>query len=103
VYIGPADLSLALGCTPAFDDVAAPVAQAIEHILARAGHHGVKAGIHTGTPEGAAKRIEQGFAFVTVGSDVRLMADGAQQILGRMARVEPAPSTNASMLGRFQI
>ena len=35
VYIGPIDLSLALGCTPTFDDVDAPVAEAIDHILAR--------------------------------------------------------------------
>jgi 4-hydroxy-2-oxoheptanedioate aldolase len=84
IYIGPADLSLALGCTRAFDDVAPPVAAAIEHILARAKHHGVVAPIHTGTPEGALRRIEQGFGFVTVGSDIRLMADGAQAILAKM-------------------
>jgi 4-hydroxy-2-oxoheptanedioate aldolase len=85
IYIGPADLSLALGCTPAFDDVAPPVAAAIERIAARAKHHAVVAGIHTGSPEGASRRIEQGFGFVTVGSDIRLMADGARQILSKMA------------------
>ncbi len=85
VYIGPADLALALGCTPAFDDVAPPVAAAIERILARAKHHGIIAGIHNGTPEGASKRIDQGFAFVTVGSDVRLMSDGARATLRKMA------------------
>ena len=36
VYIGPSDLSLALGCTPTFDDVDPPVVEAIDHILARA-------------------------------------------------------------------
>src|SRR6187431_893043 len=51
VYIGPSDLSLALGCKPTFDDVDPPVAQAIDHILARAKAHGLVAGIHNGSPE----------------------------------------------------
>lgn len=51
VYIGPADLSLALGCTPRFDQDEKPVVEAIDLILARAREHGVAAGIHNGTPE----------------------------------------------------
>jgi 4-hydroxy-2-oxoheptanedioate aldolase len=78
VYIGPGDLSLALGCTPSFDEVAPAVAQAIDHILDRAKAHGVVAGIHNMSPEAARKRIAKGFQFVTVGSDARLMAAGAQ-------------------------
>ena len=84
IYIGPSDLSLALGCKPTFDDVDPPVAQAITHILERAQAHGVVAGIHNGTPEAARERIGKGFRFVTVGSDARLMAAGAQQVLAKM-------------------
>jgi 4-hydroxy-2-oxoheptanedioate aldolase len=84
IYIGPSDLSLALGCTPTFDDVDPKAAQAIDHILARAKAHGVVAGIHNGAPEAALKRIAKGFQFVTVGSDARLMAAGAQAVVGKM-------------------
>jgi len=84
VYIGPSDLSLALGCKPAFDEVEPKVAEAIDHILARAHAHGVQAGIHNGAPDAALARIAKGFRFVTVGSDARLLAAGSQQILGRM-------------------
>lgn len=84
VYIGPSDLSLALNCTPTFDDVDPPVAVAIDHILARAKAHGVVAGIHNGTPEAALKRIAKGFQFVTIASDARLMAAGAQAVIGKM-------------------
>ncbi|MGD9834789.1 MAG: HpcH/HpaI aldolase/citrate lyase family protein [Piscinibacter sp.] len=84
IYIGPSDLSLALGCKPTFDDVDAPVAQAIDHILARAQAHGVKAGIHNGRPDVARARIAKGFRFVTVGSDARLLASGSQQLLAEM-------------------
>jgi len=96
VYIGPADLSLALGCNPTFDDVDKPVAEAIDLILARAKAHGVVAGIHNGTPEGALKRIAKGFRFVTISSDARLMAAGAQQVVAKMRQGLPAAPGNAS-------
>ncbi len=95
IYIGPSDLSLALGCRPVFDDVDAKAEQAIDHILARAKAHGVVAGIHNGTPEGALARIAKGFQFVTVSSDARLMAAGAQQVMARM-RATQAPTGSGS-------
>ncbi len=84
VYIGPSDLSLALGCKPSFDDPEKPVAEAIDHILERAQAHGVVAGIHNGGPKAAIERIHKGFQFVTVSSDARLMVAAAQQVVGAM-------------------
>ncbi len=84
IYIGPSDLSLALGCRPVFDDVDPKAAQAIAHILERAKVHGVKAGVHNGVPEVALKRAAMGFDFVTLGSDARILAAGSQQLLGPM-------------------
>ena len=84
IYIGPSDLSLALGCAPSFDEVDPPVAQAIEHILERAKAHGVVAGIHNGAPPAARARIAKGFGFVTISSDARLIASGAQALLEQM-------------------
>ncbi|MBT2320963.1 2,4-dihydroxyhept-2-ene-1,7-dioic acid aldolase [Variovorax paradoxus] len=95
VYIGPSDLSLALGCRPVFDDVDPPVEQAIAHILERAKAHGLVAGIHNGRPDVALARIAKGFQFVTVSSDARLMAAGAQQMLAAM-RAAPAPAASSS-------
>ena len=84
IYIGPSDLSLALGCKPSFDDVEPKVAQAIDHIVARAKAHGVVAGIHNGRSDVAKARIARGFRFVTVSSDARLIAAGSQQVLSEM-------------------
>jgi 4-hydroxy-2-oxoheptanedioate aldolase len=84
IYIGPSDLSLALGCRPVFDDVDPKAQQAIDHILERAKAHGVKAGIHNGLPRVAKERIAKGFRFVTVSSDARLLASGSQALLGEM-------------------
>lgn len=84
VYIGPSDLSLALGCRPTFDDVDPPAAEAIEFVLARAKAHGKVAAIHNGTPDFALKRIAMGFQFVTIASDARLMVAGAQEVVATM-------------------
>ena len=84
VYIGPSDLSLALGCKPSMDDLEPKAMQAVEHILARAKHHGVVAGIHNSGPASALKRIGMGFQFVTVSSDAKLIAEGSQQIMAAM-------------------
>lgn len=84
IYIGPADLSLALGCKPSFDEVEPRVQQAIDHILARAQAHGLMAGIHNGSADVALARTKMGFRFVTVGSDARFIAAGAQQAVGHI-------------------
>lgn len=86
IYIGPSDLSLALGCTPTFDDLDPKAAQAVDYILERANAHGVVAGIHNGSPEAALRRIAKGFRFVTISSDARLMAAGSQQVLAAMRK-----------------
>ncbi|MBN3786544.1 aldolase/citrate lyase family protein [Burkholderia sp. Ac-20353] len=96
VYIGPSDLSLSLGCKPAFDDVEPPVDEAIDYVLAKAREHGVIAGIHNGTPESALRRIAKGFQFVTVSSDARLLAAGSQQILSTMR----SPASAAEAVGK---
>ncbi len=92
VYIGPSDLSLSLGCRPVFDDCDPPAAQAIDHILARAKAHGKRACVHNGAAPSALSRIAKGFDLVTISSDARLMAAGAQQVLGQMRASAPKPS-----------
>ena len=84
VYVGPSDLSLALGCKPGFDDVEPRVAQAIDHIVARARAPGVQAGVHNGRADVARARVAKGYRFVTVGSDARLLAAGSQELLAAM-------------------
>jgi 4-hydroxy-2-oxoheptanedioate aldolase len=97
IYIGPSDLSLSLGCTPTMDDVDPKAAQAIDHILERAKHHGVVAGIHNSGPESALRRIAKGFRLVTVSSDARLIAAGAQQVIAKMREIpQPPPAVPTS-------
>jgi 4-hydroxy-2-oxoheptanedioate aldolase len=83
-YVGPSDLSLALGCTPKLDQEEAPVVEAIDRIVRVAKANGKAAGIHNMTPEYALRMIDKGYSFVTIGSDARLMVTGTQDVLGKM-------------------
>ena len=78
IYIGPADLSLAIGQKPAFDNPeGSPTYEQIINILKHAKKNNLVAGIHNATPEYAQKMIDLGFQLVTIGSDQRYMSAGA--------------------------
>lgn len=98
VYIGPADLSLALGCTPKFDQEEKPVVEAIAHIVSSAKAKGKRVGVHNGTVAYAKRIVDLGADFVTVSSDMRLMTAGAQEIVNEFkSAAAPQPGvSNAS-------
>ena len=85
IYIGPADLSLAIGEKPGFDKPENTKAYSeILRILEHAKKNKIFAGIHNGTPEYATKMIEKGFNFVTIASDLRALSAGAKATVDRM-------------------
>ena len=89
IYIGPADLSLAIDTEPGFDkEKSSPTFPVIENILKHAKKNNIVAGIHNATPEYAAKMIEMGFQLVTAGSDQRYMSDGAKSVLEKLKKIK---------------
>ncbi len=87
VYIGPSDLSIGVtnGRLPAgFDREEPEMLDAIKRILDRSKEAGIRAGIHCGKPEYAAKMIEWGFDLVTLLSDARLLAAAASSSVGAL-------------------
>ena len=78
------------------DDLEPKVSQAVDHILARAKAHGVVAGIHNTGPDSALRRIGKGFQFVTVSSDARLIAAGAQQVMAKMRAGQASPAAGGT-------
>jgi 4-hydroxy-2-oxoheptanedioate aldolase len=71
IYIGPADMSLALGLTPRAGP-AQPLEDAIARVLEVTRAHGLIAGMHCGGGQAARARADQGFELVTVGVDASL-------------------------------
>ena len=85
IYIGPADLSLAIGEKPGFDRPENSKAYSeILRILEHAKKNNIFAGIHNGSPEYATKMIEKGFNFVTIASDLRALSSGAKSVVDKM-------------------
>ena len=80
VFVGPNDLSLALGLPPAGDHDAPPFVEAIERIVAGCRARGLVAGC-AGTAAIAPKRLAQGFRFVEVSRDGAAMLRAASEDL----------------------
>ena len=93
IYIGPADLSLAVGEEPSFDkpENTKPYKE-ILRILESAKKRNLLAGIHNGTPEYAQKMIDKGFNLVTVGSDSRYIMAGAKSDLQKLKDIKISKS-----------
>ena len=81
VYVGPADLSLTLGCKPTVDQTDPRVLDALGTILAACKRHGVVAGLHNASSSYAAEMAERGWQFVTLASDSRYLAARAAEEL----------------------
>ena len=82
IYIGPADLSLALGEDPGFDRPESTKAyKEITRILEVSKKRNLFTGIHNGSVDYAKKMISLGFNLVTIGSDQRFMSSGAKAVI----------------------
>lgn len=80
LYVGPADLTLSLTqgrLPPGFDREEPEMIAALHTILAACKQNGLRAALHCGTPEYAARAIGWGFDMTTVGGDSRFLASAA--------------------------
>jgi 4-hydroxy-2-oxoheptanedioate aldolase len=78
IFIGPSDLAADFGhlANPRHPEVQVAIADGCARIRAA----GMAAGILTADPDEAARYLELGFTFVAVGSDVGLLARGAEEL-----------------------
>jgi 2-keto-3-deoxy-L-rhamnonate aldolase RhmA len=79
VFVGPSDLTFAMGRFRAFDD--AQYRAAVERVVGAARDAGKAAGIFLGSPERVPEAIADGFRMIGIGSDATLMVNGAQAAL----------------------
>lgn len=89
LFIGPGDLSAALGH---LGQPGHPAMQPVFHdALARIQAAGKPAGILTGDDKLAHEYIERGYVFVAVGADIALLARSSEQLAARFAPLKSAP------------
>lgn len=94
VYVGPADLSQALGGPPGADWDEGPVVGALGRIVEAAQKHGLIAGVHTMSAAYAGRMLGLGYRFVTVQSDLNFLLTGAKGAVAAFG--ETAPATPAA-------
>jgi 4-hydroxy-2-oxoheptanedioate aldolase len=90
IYIGPADLALAMGLPVSGDQPQEEHLEMVKHIHAVCQSHGVAIGIHTSSLEYAQKYLELGFNFVTLGSESGHMMKNAARELSAARGVQEA-------------
>jgi 2-dehydro-3-deoxyglucarate aldolase/4-hydroxy-2-oxoheptanedioate aldolase len=90
LFVGPRDLSHDLGVP---GDLTAPAfTEAIEHVLTVSRRHGKACGLLVADGAAAARRLEQGWSFVGIGSDSTLLAAAVTAEFGQArTAIKPEP------------
>ena len=81
IFVGPNDLAASMRSKDGRPPSAEATAQAMKHILATCKKHKVAAGVHCYSAAEAHTRIAEGWQFIAVGSELRMMLDGAAAVL----------------------
>ncbi|MGO4706080.1 HpcH/HpaI aldolase/citrate lyase family protein [Microvirga sp. 2MCAF38] len=81
VFVGPADLSIALSGGKSLNPGSPEVEAAIDHVLARTKAVGKIAAIYAANGEKAAELSRKGFHFISIGTDAGLLRMGAATAL----------------------
>jgi 4-hydroxy-2-oxoheptanedioate aldolase len=84
-WVGPTDLALSMGVDSSSPEGERALEAAIARVLEACRAVGTIPGIHCG--DDAARRIDQGFLFVTTGSDTLYLERGAQETLRNLGRL----------------
>jgi 4-hydroxy-2-oxoheptanedioate aldolase len=90
IYVGPADLTLGTQngrLPPAFDREEPEMIALIQRVVAACKANGIRAALHCGTPEYAARAIGWGYDMTTVSGDSRLLAAAAAASVAKFRKL----------------
>jgi 4-hydroxy-2-oxoheptanedioate aldolase len=81
VFVGPNDLAASMRSPTGAAPSPQATAEAMSHVLATCRALGVAAGVHCSSPDEARRRIDEGWQFLAIGSELKMMVDGAAAVL----------------------
>jgi len=90
LFVGPADLSLALGLATFADLTDPALLAALDEVITAANYHGIVPGIHAPSPSRAAEMAARGFRFVSCAVDEDMLRDAAERALRATRDSRPA-------------
>lgn len=79
IFVGPNDLTCQMRQADGTDPDPAAFEAMLNRILEAGQRNGVPVGLHTPSPEVARRRIEQGWQFVAIGSEVKMLVEKATE------------------------
>lgn len=88
IFVGPFDLAASMRKADGTPPSAAERAEMHGRILASCRKHGVPAGIHCGSAEEAQQHIQDGWQFLAITSELKMMTDGAEAVLNRFNKLK---------------
>lgn len=104
IYVGPADLTLSLAqgrLPPGFDREEPEMIAALHKILQACKAAGIRAALHCGSADYAAKAVGWGFDMTTLSNDVRILAGAAEAGVRRFRTLTEAASGEAPQKGSY--
>jgi len=88
IFVGPNDLAASMRSADGKPPSGEATTRAMKHILETCRKHGVPAGLHCGSAAEARLRIEEGWQFIAIASELRLMLDGANEVVRQLGLVK---------------
>ncbi|QDU63105.1 5-keto-4-deoxy-D-glucarate aldolase [Planctomycetes bacterium Pan216] len=86
MFVGPNDLRASMRDASGADPTPDAFEEALSRILAACQRHGIAAGIHCFDASAVEMRLEQGWRFLALGSDISLLMGGAKSGLEALGR-----------------
>jgi 4-hydroxy-2-oxoheptanedioate aldolase len=90
IFVGPNDLAASMRGHDGRPPSGEATTQAMKHILETCRKHRVAPGVHCFSAAEAQARIAEGWQFIAIGSELRMMLDGAAALLGPLRGAHPA-------------
>ncbi|HLN29868.1 MAG TPA: aldolase/citrate lyase family protein [Gemmataceae bacterium] len=84
IFVGPNDLAASMRSKDGKSASAEETARVMKHILDTCRKHKVPAGLHCGSADEAVYRIAEGWQFIAVGSELRMMLNGVGEVVRKL-------------------
>ena len=84
IFVGPNDLAASMRGKDGKPPSGEATSQAMKHILATCKKYGVAAGVHCFSADEVLARKEEGWQFLAMNSELKLMLDGANALMAKL-------------------
>jgi 4-hydroxy-2-oxoheptanedioate aldolase len=89
IFVGPNDLAASMRGKDGRPPSGEATAQAMKHILETCKKHKVPAGVHCFSAAEALHRIEEGWQFLAIGSELKMLLNGAAEVVQGLGAGRP--------------